>query len=76
MKYDEDGKRLGGMCYNPWTEHEVADKSVADCVEALIGAYLLACGSQAAVSFLHNIGIGVTAVSDFSYLFIPNIFLL
>ncbi|KAK3890621.1 hypothetical protein Pcinc_005417, partial [Petrolisthes cinctipes] len=61
VKYNEDGKRLGGLCYNPWTEHNVTDKSVADCVEALLGAYLLACGSGAAVTFLHKLGIGVTA---------------
>ncbi|XP_042887206.1 endoribonuclease Dicer-like [Penaeus japonicus] len=48
-----------GSCYNPWTEHEVADKSVADCMEAIIGAYLLVCGNEAATSFLDWLGVGV-----------------
>ncbi|XP_068243252.1 endoribonuclease Dicer-like isoform X2 [Palaemon carinicauda] len=46
-------------CFNPWREHEVSDKSVADCTEALIGAYLLQCGASAAKDFLHWMGIGV-----------------
>lgn len=50
-------------CYNPWTEHELGDKSVADCVEALIGVFLLVGGNEAAISFLHNLGIGVSHVS-------------
>lgn len=51
-----------GSCYNPWTEHEVADKSVADCMEAIIGAYLLVCGNEAATSFLDWLGVGVFKV--------------
>lgn len=46
-------------CFNPWEEHEVSDKSIADCTEALIGAYLLQCGADAAKDFLHWMGIGV-----------------
>lgn len=46
-------------CYNPWTEHEVSDKSIADCTEAITGAYLLVCGDKAAASFLDWLGIGV-----------------
>nr|XP_045623564.1 endoribonuclease Dicer-like [Procambarus clarkii] len=48
-----------GMCYNPWKEHLVSDKSIADSVEALIGAYLLVGGNEAAVNFLHKLGLGV-----------------
>lgn len=50
-------------CYNPWKEHEVTDKSVADSVEALIGVFLLVGGNEAAINFLHNLGIGVSKVS-------------
>ncbi|KAK8735003.1 hypothetical protein OTU49_005779 [Cherax quadricarinatus] len=46
-------------CYNPWSEHLLADKNIADSVEALIGAYLLAAGTKAAVTFLHKLGLGV-----------------
>ncbi|XP_037774634.1 endoribonuclease Dcr-1-like [Penaeus monodon] len=52
-------QRKKGSCYNPWTEHEVSDKSIADCVEAIIGAYLLVCGNEAATSFLDWLGVGV-----------------
>lgn len=52
-------------CYNPWTEHEVSDKSIADCTEAITGAYLLVCGDKAAASFLDWLGIGVFKVSKF-----------
>ncbi|XP_076046437.1 endoribonuclease dcr-1-like [Oratosquilla oratoria] len=39
-------------CYNPWTHHQVADKSVADVVEALIGVYLFTGGPKRAIKFL------------------------
>ncbi|CAB4055870.1 DICER1 [Lepeophtheirus salmonis] len=32
--------------YNLLTQHSIPDKSIADCVEALIGAYLISCGQQ------------------------------
>ena len=50
-------------CYNPWTQHEIADKSVADSVEALIGVCLLVGGRETAIHFLSNLGIGVFNVS-------------
>ncbi|XP_050727390.1 endoribonuclease Dicer-like isoform X4 [Eriocheir sinensis] len=55
----EDGKGQTS-CYKPWTEHELGDKSVADSVEALIGVCLVVGGSEAAIAFLHNLGIGVS----------------
>nr|AFB82635.1 dicer-2 [Penaeus japonicus] len=55
---DEKAEKKGS-CYNPWTEHEVSDKSIADCVEAIIGAYLRVCGNEAAAAFLHWLGVGV-----------------
>ncbi|KAK7066036.1 hypothetical protein SK128_000916 [Halocaridina rubra] len=51
------------LCYNPWKQQRVSDKSVADSVEALIGAYLLKCGSKAAKDFIHFLGIGIFDVS-------------
>ncbi|XP_064098364.1 endoribonuclease Dicer-like [Macrobrachium nipponense] len=61
---NHNGDRSGtpptrASCFNPWEEHEVSDKSIADCTEALIGAYLLQCGADTAKDFLHWIGIGV-----------------
>jgi hypothetical protein len=35
------------------------DKSIADCVEALIGAYLIACGPQGALLFMTWLGLTV-----------------
>lgn len=32
--------------YNLLTQHSIPDKSIADCVEALIGAYLTSCGTK------------------------------
>ncbi|CAL4183718.1 unnamed protein product, partial [Meganyctiphanes norvegica] len=43
--------------FDPWTQHLVADKSVADSIEAMIGAYLLVGGSNAARRFLFWLGI-------------------
>ncbi|XP_071529845.1 LOW QUALITY PROTEIN: endoribonuclease Dicer [Panulirus ornatus] len=51
------GSKKGGTCYNPWMEHELSDKSIADSVEALIGAYLLVCGSETAINFLSELGV-------------------
>ena len=32
--------------YNLLTQHSIPDKSIADCVKALIGAYLISCGPR------------------------------
>ncbi|XP_046424425.1 endoribonuclease Dcr-1 isoform X2 [Neodiprion fabricii] len=45
--------------YNLITQHSIPDKSVADCVEALIGAYLIACGPRGAFLFMAWLGIHV-----------------
>ncbi|KAG6460082.1 hypothetical protein O3G_MSEX011760 [Manduca sexta] len=49
-------------CYIPYnliTQHSIPDKSIADCVEALIGAYLLECGPRGALLFMSWLGIRV-----------------
>lgn len=45
--------------YNLITQHSIPDKSIADCVEALIGAYLIACGPRGALLFMAFLGINV-----------------
>uniref|UniRef100_A0A182JMK9 ribonuclease III n=1 Tax=Anopheles atroparvus TaxID=41427 RepID=A0A182JMK9_ANOAO len=45
--------------YNLVTQHSIPDKSVADCVEALIGAYLIECGPRGALLFMAWLGIRV-----------------
>ncbi|XP_045783430.1 endoribonuclease Dcr-1 [Maniola jurtina] len=45
--------------YNLITQHSIPDKSIADCVEALIGAYLLECGPRGALLFMSWLGIRV-----------------
>ncbi|XP_063391853.1 endoribonuclease Dcr-1 [Cydia fagiglandana] len=45
--------------YNLITQHSIPDKSIADCVEALIGAYLLECGPRGALLFMAWLGIRV-----------------
>lgn len=45
--------------YNLVTQHSIPDKSVADCVEALIGAYLIDCGQRGALLFMAWLGIRV-----------------
>jgi len=45
--------------YNLLTQHSIPDKSVADCVEALIGAYLTACGPRGALLFMSWLGLKV-----------------
>ncbi|XP_060537444.1 endoribonuclease Dcr-1 [Cylas formicarius] len=45
--------------YNLVTQHSIPDKSIADCVEALIGAYLIECGSRGALLFMAWLGIKV-----------------
>ena len=45
--------------YNLLTQHSIPDKSIADCVEALIGAYLTTCGPRGALLFMSWLGIRV-----------------
>ncbi|CAG0883132.1 unnamed protein product, partial [Cyprideis torosa] len=58
--------------YNLLTQHSIPDKSIADSVEALIGAYLVSCGVQGALMFMSVVGItvfpqrqGISASSPF-----------
>ncbi|XP_051158648.1 endoribonuclease Dcr-1 isoform X2 [Leptopilina boulardi] len=51
--------------YNLITQHSIPDKSIADCVEALIGAYLIACGPRGALLFMAWLGIHVLPTEKF-----------
>ncbi|XP_044744812.1 endoribonuclease Dcr-1 [Coccinella septempunctata] len=54
--------------YNLVTQHSIPDKSIADCVEALIGAYLIDCGPRGALLFMTWLGIKVLPqISDNTY---------
>ncbi len=48
--------------YNLQTQHSLPDKSIADCVEALIGCYLTTCGQRAALQFMSWLGLKVSCV--------------
>ena len=50
--------------YNLVTQHSIPDKSVADCVEALIGAYLIECGQRGALLFMAWLGIRVLPCNE------------
>ncbi|XP_062617556.1 endoribonuclease Dicer-like [Saccostrea cucullata] len=45
--------------YNLQTLHSIPDKSIADCVESLIGCYLTSCGKKAVLKFMHWLGLKV-----------------
>uniref|UniRef100_A0A8C7MGP6 ribonuclease III n=1 Tax=Oncorhynchus kisutch TaxID=8019 RepID=A0A8C7MGP6_ONCKI len=45
------------ISYDLHTEQCIADKSIADCVEALLGCYLTSCGVRAAQMFLSNLDV-------------------
>ena len=45
--------------YNLLTQHSIPDKSIADCVEALIGAYLISCGQKGALLLMTWLGLTV-----------------
>ncbi|XP_056281809.1 endoribonuclease Dicer [Pseudoliparis swirei] len=55
------GAELGkqAISYDLHTEQCIADKSIADCVEALLGCYLTSCGERAAQMFLCSLGLKV-----------------
>jgi endoribonuclease Dicer len=53
--------------YNLITQHSIPDKSVADCVEALIGAYLIACGPRGALLFMAWLGICVLPKEEITF---------
>ncbi|VVC42037.1 PAZ domain,Helicase, C-terminal,Ribonuclease III domain,P-loop containing nucleoside triphosphate [Cinara cedri] len=54
--------------YNLVTQHSIPDKSIADCVEALIGAYLISCGARGALLFMSWLGIKVLPILENSKL--------
>ncbi|XP_074663232.1 endoribonuclease Dicer-S-like [Tubulanus polymorphus] len=45
--------------YNLQTQHSLPKKSIADCVEALIGCYLITCGMKDALQFMSWLGLKV-----------------
>ncbi|XP_021568565.1 endoribonuclease Dicer [Carlito syrichta] len=51
------------ISYDLHTEQCIADKSIADCVEALLGCYLTSCGERAAQLFLCSLGLKVLPVT-------------
>lgn len=53
--------------YNLVNQHSIPDKSIADCVEALIGAYLIECGPRGALLFMAWIGICVLPCEESEY---------
>lgn len=66
---NEEGHTLLGdfPCFIPYnlvTQHSIPDKSIADCVEALIGAYLIDCGPRGALLFMAWLGIRVLPSRD------------
>ncbi|XP_054081108.1 endoribonuclease Dcr-1 [Zeugodacus cucurbitae] len=59
---EESGEGNDFTCFIPYnlvTQHSIPDKSVADCVEALIGAYLIECGPRGALLLMAWLGIRV-----------------
>jgi len=58
-KKREIDKALAEVPYDLLLQHSIPDKSIADCVEALIGAYLTASGSRAALLFMQWLGLRV-----------------
>jgi endoribonuclease Dicer len=57
-----DGQFPCFIPYNLVTQHSIPDKSIADCVEALIGAYLIECGARGALLFMAWLGIRVLPI--------------
>lgn len=53
------------ISYDLHTEQCIADKSIADCVEALLGCYLTSCGERAAQMFLCSLGLKVSHAPRF-----------
>ena len=49
--------------YNLLTQHSIPDKSIADCVEALMGAYLISCGPKGALIFMSWLGLDLLSNS-------------
>lgn len=61
----DDSENTEYPCFIPYnlvTQHSIPDKSIADCVEALIGAYLIDCGARGALLFMAWLGIRVLPI--------------
>uniref|UniRef100_F6XSF3 ribonuclease III n=1 Tax=Ciona intestinalis TaxID=7719 RepID=F6XSF3_CIOIN len=59
---DASGKPLNNsdpLMLDLHTQHSLADKSIADCVEALLGAYLTTCGHRSAQLLLCHLGLNI-----------------
>ena len=56
---EKGGEQRKLIPYNLQTQHSLPDKSIADCMEALIGCYLVTCGQRAALQFMAWIGLKV-----------------
>ena len=64
-KFDDPALSLKCLIpYNLQTQHSLPDKSIADCVEALIGCYLTTCGQRAALQFMSWLGLKVLPEMD------------
>eukprot|EP00057_Strongylocentrotus_purpuratus_P014474 XP_011668948.1 PREDICTED: endoribonuclease Dicer isoform X1 [Strongylocentrotus purpuratus] len=50
--------------YEIHTQHSMSDKSIADCVEALIGCYLVSCGFRSALLIMAWMGLDVLPTID------------
>ncbi|KAL3309282.1 Protein Dicer [Cichlidogyrus casuarinus] len=48
---------FGQDCYSARTQHSVTDKAIADCVEAMIGCYLVERGERSALKIMKWFGI-------------------
>lgn len=67
VRVEENGVIPCFIPYNLVNQHSIPDKSIADCVEALIGAYLIECGPRGALLFMAWIGICVLPYADIEY---------
>lgn len=59
---DDSNESTDFSCFIPYnlvSQHSIPDKSIADCVEALIGAYLIECGPRGALLFMAWLGVRV-----------------
>ena len=62
---DQDPQSIPSFIpYNLLTQHSIPDKSIADCVEALIGAYLISCGPRGALLFMTWLGVEVLPTNE------------
>ncbi|OQR80281.1 endoribonuclease Dicer-like [Tropilaelaps mercedesae] len=67
LEGDADGNGKASDEFVPYsllTHHSIPDKSIADCVEALIGAYLVSCGRRSTLEFMTWMGLRVLPVTS------------